>query len=476
MRLILRVRKFFCKTPSCARRIFTERLPGVVAPCARTTERLTMLLRAIAFALGGEAGARLAKRIGVSSSPATMISLIRRTPLPDQPAARVLGVDDWAHRKGRSYGTAIVDLERHRLIELLPDREAETLSRWLASNPGTCVISRDRSETYATGARQGAPGATQVADRWHLLSNWREAVERVFDRHRGRIKRVVLPVPEPIGKPAATVLPAKSVNRRRKYLEEQRARAQAKRLALYEAIRERHSKGEYLTTIARDLEIDYKTARKYALSDECPTRKPHKRSRKRLLEPYEPYLRARWKEGCKNGRLLYREIVAHGYKGAKTQVAEFVAGLRRADRGGEPETPPDGAGRALTPHKASMLLLRRPERCSEAESIAITQLRDAHAEIATTLAFTERFVEIVRERRGVKLSEWLSDAEASGIREIQRFAHKVRQDEAAVRAGCTLPYSNGQTEGQITKLKAIKRSMYGRAKFDLLRKRALYAA
>jgi hypothetical protein len=214
VRLILCVRKFFCRTPSCVRRIFTERLPEVVAPYSRTTERLTVLLRAIAFALGGEAGDRLAKRIGVSTSPATLISLIRRTPLPNPPAARILGVDDWAHRKGRSYGTAIVDLERHRLIELLPDREAETLSRWLVSNPGIEVISRDRSETYATGARQGAPDATQVVDRWHLLHNWREAVERVFDRHRGRIKRIVLPVPEPVGKLAATVLPAKSVNRR----------------------------------------------------------------------------------------------------------------------------------------------------------------------------------------------------------------------------------------------------------------------
>jgi transposase len=475
VRLILCVRKFFCRVPSCTRRIFTERLPEVVAPWARTTQRLTVLLRAIAFALGGEAGARLARRIGLSASPATLISMIRRTPLPDALPARVLGVDDWAHRKGRSYGTALVDLEKHRLIELLPDRESATFARWLKANPGAEIISRDRSEKYAAGGRQGAPEATHVADRWHLLSNWRRSIETVFDRHRGRIKRVTLPAAEPAGKPAAAVLPAKSVNRRRKYAEEQRARTQARRLTLYNTIRERYAKGEYLKTIARDLEIDFRTARKYALSDECPTRKPHKRTRKRLLEPYEPYLRARWKEGCKNGRGLYREIVAHGYPGSRTQVAKFIAQLRREENDGKPQ-PSSAAGEPLTPRKASMLLLRRPERCTEAESTALAQLRDAHTEIAATIGFTERFLEIVRERQGEKLGEWLSDAEGCGIREIWRFAHKVRQDEAAVQAGCTLPYSNGQTEGQITKLKAIKRGMYGRAKFDLLRQRALYAA
>ena len=307
-----------------------------------------------------------------------------------------------------------------------------------------------------------------------MLSNWREAVERVFDRHRGRIKRVALPLAEPVGKPAATVLPAKSVNRRRKYLEEQRARAQAKRFARYKEIRKRYAKGEYLTTIARDLEIDYKTARKYALSDECPTRKPHPK-RRRILEPYEPYLKARFKEGCKNGRGLYREIIAHGYPGSRTQVATFVARLRREENSKEVQ-PLFATGEPLTPHTAAMLLLRRSERCNEAEHTARAELRDVHPDVGIAVGFSERFIEIVRERRGAKLGKWLSDAEASGIREIQQFAYKVRRDQAAVEAGCTLPWSNGQTEGQITKLKAIKRSMYGRAKFDLLRRRALCAA
>lgn len=313
VRLVIHVRTFFCKNASCKHRIFAERLPEVVAPRARTTERLTLLLRAIAFALGGEAGSRLTKRIGVSASPATLICLIRRTPLPTPNPARILG-------------------------------------------------------------------------------------------------------------------------------------------------------------------IDFRTARKYALSDECPTRKPHKWSRGRLLDPYEPYLRARWKEGCKNGRGLYREIRAHGYPGSRTQVAVFVAQLRREENDGKPQHTPPVSGEPLTPHRASMLLLRRPERHTEAESMALAQLQDAHAEISATISFTERFVKIVRERQGKKLGKWLCDAEASGIREVWRFAHKVRQEEAAVRNGCMLEWSNGQTEGQITKLKAIKRSMYGRAKFDLLRRRALYAA
>jgi len=293
---VLHVRKFFCRTAPCPRRIFTERLPTVVAPSARTTVRLTALLQAIAFALGGEAGARLAQRLGIAARPTMLIATIRRTPSPQHPSPHALGVDDRAQCKGVRYGTALVDLERHRLIDLLPDRTAESLADWLAVHPGVAIIARDRSETYAAGARRGAPDAVQVADRWHLLSNWREAVERVLERHRGQVKQISIAKPSPRPLPATALLPPKSVNRRRRYAEERRTQTQARRLAHYTTIRERHAKGEYLTTIARDSGLNYTTVRKYALADECPTTKAYP-ARPRILAPYEPYLHARWAEG-----------------------------------------------------------------------------------------------------------------------------------------------------------------------------------
>jgi len=365
IRFVLHVRKFFCLTTTCPRRIFTERLPAVVAPSARTTVRLAALLRAIAFALGGEAGARLAQHIGITASPTMLIAMIRSTPVAPYPSPQVLGVDDWAQRKGIRYGTALVDLERHRLIDLLPDRTAETLAQWLAPHGGITVIARDRREAYATGARHGAPQAVQVADRWHLLSNWHEAIERVFNRYRSTIKQVATPKFLPTKHPAVKALPPKSVNRCRKYAKERRVRVQAERLALYTLIRERHGKGEYLTAIARDLKINGKTARKYALADECPMMKAYP-PRQRLLTPYEPYLRARWAEGCRNGQQLHREIVAHGFRGARTLVASFVARLRRAEHAGMQGAPITSVSDSLTPHTAAML------PCAEG-SDAVTQ-------------------------------------------------------------------------------------------------------
>ncbi len=212
VRLLLHVRKFFCRQRACARRIFTERLPTVVAPHARTTVRLQELLRLLAFALGGEAGARLSARLGMGTSPANLIALIRNTPVPSRPTPAVLGVDDWAKRKGVSYGTILVDLEARRVVDVLPERSSTTFAEWLEEHPGVTIISRDRGEQYATGGALGAPGAVHVADRWHLIRNWADVSERVLKRHQTALRQIQLRQRSPRGqRPRACYLAKASI-------------------------------------------------------------------------------------------------------------------------------------------------------------------------------------------------------------------------------------------------------------------------
>ncbi len=473
VRLVLHVRKFFCRTLPCAQRIFTERLPHVVAPYARTTMRLGEVLRLLAFALGGEAGARLCERLQMPASPASLIARIRHTVLPQQPTPRVVGVDDWAKRRGRSHGTILVDLEAHRPIDLLPDRRAETLTAWLTHHPGVEIITRDRAGAYAEGATQGAPAAIQVADRWHLLQNWAEVVERVLQRHHRLLHQIQVTTPVPPGTTATTLLPPKSVNRQRHYADLRRDQARRVREARWTTTRERYLKGVSLADIARELCLNYKTVRKYAHATACP-HPPPTPPRHGRITPYVPYLQARWAEGCHNGAKLYREIWEHGFRGDYTLVKRVLRPLRQAAGVSWPWVPTLTPQQPLTPRIGVGLLMRRPHDRSTNEHAVLAQLGHAHAELDELLRFSKRYTHMLRARQPNAFDPWMADAHASALVEVRQFARNMRNDEAAIRAALVYEHSNGQVEGQVHRLKLVKRSMYGRAKFDLLRQRVLY--
>jgi transposase len=488
MRLDLHVRRFFCLTPECPRQIFVERLPSVVAPYARRTLRLNEVAWLIGFALGGEGGRRLASALGFSLSPDALLACVRATPAASpkheqERAPRVLGVDDFAFRRGKRYGTLLVDLERHRVVALLADRTAGAFAIWLQAHQGVEIISRDRADAYAEGARAGAPTAVQVADRFHLVKNLGEALETFLVQKGPALKAAAQMVATAITRPLATETESTYIGKRRgshayqQRMEEASQQRHARRVALYEQIHALHARGNEVVTIARALGASRRTVYRYLCLAHPPERKRGEKRRPHVLAPYEDYLLRRWEEGCHNGLRLWREIRAQGYHHSTSPVARFVASLRRT---GRPPSPSDRRLAAVThprgpsARQVAFLLLRRPDERTAEETSFLVALREQDTDLPQAETLTQAFLGMVRQRQGARLDSWLAAATQSGIPALRRFAQGMQEDHDAVQAGLTLPYNNGQLEGQVNRLKVIKRQMYGRANFDLLCQRVLH--
>jgi transposase len=479
----VQLRKFFCDTPVCPRRIFSERLGGIAQVSARRTERQRAALLDLAVALGGEAGARMAAKRGMRVSPDTLLRLLRQAPEIVRPIPTMLGVDDWAIHKGLTYGTILVDLERHCPVDLLPDRSSQSLAAWLQAHPGVTVIARDRASAYAEGARAGAPEAVQVADRWHLVDNLADALEDLFRAKGACLTAAATALIDEVN--AHHCAPSSDAiyqgKRRHPQPERWRDRMDAaaeagveRRHERYEQVRALHANGACVAQIARTVGASRMTVYKY-LREGPPQRKRHSiHGKQRVLEPYEPYLLQRWTEGCHMATVLWRELRDQGFAHSVSNVQRFVAQLRRDGPptiGQSPSafTKPHGP----PPRQVASLLLRRPEKRTDEQSAYLTQLRATDPVIATAIDLAEDFLAMLRQREGERLPAWLVAAETSGIDDLARFARKLRADLAAVQAGLTVRQSNGQTEGQVNRLKLLKRQGYGRAKVDLLRKRVL---
>jgi transposase len=468
---MLEVRRFFCKAVDCPRKTFSERLPELTKPYARQTNRLGVIIQTLGLLVGSSMGKRLLSQLRVPASIWSILRLLRKVVVPTRPTPRILGVDDWAIRRGHRYGTLLVDLETGKAVDILVGREAQTLADWLRVRPGIEVIIRDRAEAYADGARQGAPDAIQVADRWHLLKNLGEMLLRVLTHHhrelKGLAQSLMLSQREPVeiqSPPVATeVQSTPTVN------------PNSRRYARFVQTHELRAQGFTLSAIARQTGMDRKTIRKYLNLTALPAYRPQRRRFSKLL-PYQAYLLEHWQNGRRTVRQLWLDIRALGFQGSHSVVATFMAQVRK-ERGLPayvrtdlqcPTAPPN-----LSPRRAAWLLLARPDQLTEQDLLLSAALPGIHPDIQLAAATAQRFAQIVRERLSDMFDEWLRDSLQSTLPEIRSFARGIQRDYAAVKAAVSLHWSNGPVEGHVNRLKFVKRQMFGRANFDLLRLRVL---
>jgi transposase len=474
--LRVRARRFRCLEAACPRRTFAERLADTAPPTARRTERLGDLQRHLGLAAGGEVGARLAVRLAMPTSADTLLRMTRRAgaiPQP-RPPVRVLAVDEWAWRRGHRYGTVLVDLERNRVVDLLPDRRAESLSAWLKANPGVEVVARDRAGVYADGVRQGAPDALEVTDRWHLLRNLGGAVHAAAECHHATARRVgreAMAQPPIAGAPptAASEQPTAAARRSAATSAATRARRQAR----FDEAARLHAAGASLSAISRQLGADRKTLRRWLQAGVVPTW--HKPRRGSLLDPYRDHLERRWSEGCHNAARLWQELVTLGFPGRPAIVRAWATGRRRAAPSsarvpstarGQPWRPPSG-------RRVARLLMADPRTLSRPDRAFATRLLEEVPALAATIAAARRLEAVLQRRSDEKLDAVLAAAEAT---QLTGFVAELRKDIGAMEAALALPWTTSPAEGQIGRIKMIKRTMYGRAGFELLRARVLHAA
>ncbi|WP_406483284.1 ISL3 family transposase [Streptomyces platensis] len=458
--LRLRVRRFFCPEASCERRTFAEQMPGLTRRHSRWAERLRSTLTAVGLALAGRAGARMARVFGVSISRSAVLRLLDALPEPEVPSPRVVGVDEYATRKGRVYGTVLVDVESRRSVDLLPDREASSLAKWLAKRPGIEFVCRDRAPFFAEGATAGAPQATQVADRWHLWHNRSEAAERAVARHRQCLRVLV---PEPVEEEADEPTPSEQYPASPWKSDKFANRIRTRHATVHAMLEAGHSR----RAIGRQLHMTRRTVKSLAdaAKPEDLFTGQYQFNRASALDEYKPYLDDRWDEGCTNAWKLWEEIIPLGYKGSYGIVSAYIRKKRTSP---QPITAQPPAPRPVT-----RWILSRPESLTEIEKLRLKAVLANCPELDALTGHVRSFARMLTERQGDRLPQWLDAVRQDDLPSLLTLAAGIDRDRDAVIAGLTLPWNSGVVEGHVNRIKMLKRQMFGRAGFQLLRKRVL---
>jgi transposase len=475
--LALTLRKFVCGTPTCWRKIFTERLPGLVESYARMTGRLIALMQVMGLVAGGQKGTRLADRSGIATTPSTLLRHLMQLPAPLTRALRVIGVDDFAWKKRFTYGTILVDLERRKIIDVLADRESTTVEAWLKEHPEVELVIRDRGKDFIKAATAGAPQAQQVVDRFHVVKNLSEVLQEILGHCRAEIRQgeALPPQLEKAGEEPIRPLPTAATWQQRtpaRVKKVHQAR-QASRDDGYSQMTTLRAQGLTQREVAKRMGMAERTVRHWLKRGAAPTNERQVR-RRSVFDPYAASVLQRWQDGIHEAKQLYEEIQARSFAGTVRIVQRFVQALRD-----EPEKiilPPASGADRFSSKTATWLFIRDPKQLT-AEKQAELELICQRSETARkTYELTQQFMSMLRLRRGQDFETWLAAVEASEIPELRRFAQGLLKDRNAVVAGLTLSSSNGPVEAQVQKLKLVKRSMFGRAKLPLLRQRLLNAA
>ena len=456
---------------------FAEQAEGVSARYRRRSVPLLGLLAGFGLELAGRAAARLAGALGVPVHSSTVLRLVMALPDPLVTAApQVTGVDDFALRKGQVYGTVVADAESGDVIDLLPDREAGTLEEWLRAHPGAEVICRDRAGAYAEGAAAGAPGAIQVADRWHLWHNLGEYAEKAVVAHRGCLTAAAPGAPDgPSGDaPSGEQAPPDGlldVHGRERALV---SRTRERHAAVHELLHAGHSQRE----AAGILGLSPRTVNRFAREPDAASLLVKATSRENKLDPFKPYIDRRQNEGLTSAAALHAEMAATlGWTGSVRAVERYVRQFRAADgrtRAGRTTRPAPAAPPVPKTRQITRWLLSRPASLDPGDQAKLAVITASCPHLDALAGHIRSFAEMMTRRQGLlALEDWLTAVEADDQPQLHSFANGIRRDQQAVTAGLALPCSSAAMEGNVNKIKMIKRQMYGRAGFALLRKRVI---
>ena len=482
----LRVGRWRCRNSNCARKIFAERVPAVAAPQRQRTERLEGIVQVVGRSLGGRPAERLMRRLGMAvSNDTTLRYLKRRAPVSCDKNLRVVGIDDWAWKKGQHYGTILVDLERRTVADLLPERSARQVEHWFEQHPGIEIISRDRFGLYAKAAQRGAPQAQQVADRFHLLVNLQEAVEHELSRQRRLLFYVD---PSRLERTENASSPTRLSHQRNAERAAQYQDVVAERRALQQALFEkvhrlRHA-GMNASQIVRETGISRNRVDKWLRLAELPERN---KMEPKMNSPafFRDYLARRWKAGCHHVKTLLAELRTRGYTGCFSVLARFLSGWRAPRQGAAPTSEQPTAtteshrvfvGHHVSSRVAAALLLKPRPLLTAVQAHKVAALKKSCPAFALMRSLAMQFRGILRSGKAEGLIEWIAKAKNCGIYSFKRFAKTLRRDWNAVQNALKESFSNGPVEGHINRLKTLKRQMYGRAGFELLRARLLPSA